>query len=890
MTEQEWLSNNPDFGVSIWNKKYRYKDENFEDFLHRISGNNQNIEKYIREKKFLFGGRILANRGLEKLGKKVTLSNCYVITPPEDSIESIYECASKLARTYSYGGGCGIDITKLAPKGAKVNNTAESTSGSVSFMDLYSLTTHLIGQNGRRGALMISLDCDHPDIEDFINIKKDLTRVLDANTSIRFSDDFMNAVIEDKDFTLSFERPETGEKIEKTVRPREIFKMLADNNWEMGEPGCLFWDRISNYNLMSNTKDFSYAGTNPCVTGDTIINTADGEFPIRELVGKTPYIYCMDDDGIITIRQATKIWKTRENADLVEVRTGKGNLRCTPDHRIYTKNRGWVEAKDLKRGDKVVGLNRTMKDEKHLAVGANWNVIEVITLDEKEDVYDMTVPEVHNFVANRIVIHNCAEEPLPAGGSCLLGSINLSAFVRHPCEKNAYFDTNDFADCVEQAVIALNEVLDEGLPLHPLKEQRDSVEDWRQIGLGIMGLGDMLIELGIEFGTNKAISICDQIGKAMGYSAIMASARLAKEYGAFRKCNIDDIISTQFFKNHITSQEDIDYCKQYGLRNSQLLTIAPTGTLSTMLDISGGIEPLFATHYTRMTKSLYGKDVSKEIYPTVLRTYFDTEGKLPSYCITATELEYEKRLKMQSIWQKHIDASISSTVNVPEDMTKEEIFDLYVKAWQYGLKGVTVFRQNCQRQAILTVDNEKEKKETKAHDLARGDIIAVDSNVIGLKRKLQTGCGTLHVQAYFDPTTGLLLETYFSKGSTGGCEKTLVGLSRMISLASRAGVAIEDIVDQLNSTGVCPSYAVRQATHHDTSIGACCPMAIGRALLDMFNEVQGWIWDDDEKTLSTKIDTQTVKKTTKKCPQCGSEMTHEGGCDICKNCGWSHCD
>lgn len=274
-----------------------------------------------------------------------------------------------------------------------------------------------------------------------------------------------------------------------------------------------------------------------------------------------------------------------------------------------------------------------------------------------------------------------------------------------------------------------------------------------------------------------------------------------------------------------------------------------------MLDISGGIEPLFATHYTRMTKSLYGKDVSKEIYPTVLRTYFDTEGKLPPYCITATELDYEKRLKMQSIWQKHIDASISSTVNVPEDMTKEEIFDLYVKAWQYGLKGVTVFRQNCQRQAILTVGNDKGSKENKAHDLARGDIIAVDSNVIGLKRKLQTGCGTLHVQAYFDPTTGLLLETYFSKGSTGGCEKTLVGLSRMISLASRAGVAIEDIVDQLNSTGVCPSYAVRQATHHDTSTGACCPMAIGRALLDMFNEVQGWIWDDDEKTLSTKIET-----------------------------------
>ena len=152
MTEQEWLGNNQ-LSLDIWSKKYRYKDESFEQWLDRVSGNNSEIKRLIREKKFLFGGRILANRGLNKLGKKITLSNCYVIPAPEDNIESIFNTASKLARTYSYGGGCGIDVSKLRPKGTKVNNAASSTSGTTSFMDVFSYVTGLIGQEGRRGRL-----------------------------------------------------------------------------------------------------------------------------------------------------------------------------------------------------------------------------------------------------------------------------------------------------------------------------------------------------------------------------------------------------------------------------------------------------------------------------------------------------------------------------------------------------------------------------------------------------------------------------------------------------------------------------------------------------------------------------------------------------------------
>lgn len=150
MTVQEWLGEDNKLGIDIWEKKYRYNNESFDEWLDRVSGGDNDVKQLIIEKKFLFGGRILSNRGLEKDGQKATLSNCYVMSPPEDSIESIFDCAKKLARTYSYGGGCGIDISKLAPRGAKVNNTAKETSGSVSFMDLYSLVTELIGQNGRR--------------------------------------------------------------------------------------------------------------------------------------------------------------------------------------------------------------------------------------------------------------------------------------------------------------------------------------------------------------------------------------------------------------------------------------------------------------------------------------------------------------------------------------------------------------------------------------------------------------------------------------------------------------------------------------------------------------------------------------------------------------------
>lgn len=284
MTAEEWLNNNQ-LSCTIFEKKYRNGEETLDEFFDRVSGKYEPVKTLIKERKFIFGGRILANRGIT--GRNVTYSNCYVISPPEDNIESIFECATKLARTYSYGGGCGIDLSELRPNGSIVHNAAKVSDGPVSFMDLFSQVTQTICQGGRRGALMISLDINHPDIEEFIDCKTNLERVKYANISVRVSDEFMKAVENDEDYILRWpcdtcERWKHPERYDynvlvkqeellipgctayfKKVRARDIFNKLVKNNWDYAEPGILYWDRISNYNLLDNT-DFRYAGTNPC--------------------------------------------------------------------------------------------------------------------------------------------------------------------------------------------------------------------------------------------------------------------------------------------------------------------------------------------------------------------------------------------------------------------------------------------------------------------------------------------------------------------------------------------------------------------------------------------------------------------------------------------------
>lgn len=262
MTVEQWLGPDNKIGIDIWKRKYQHNGESFEEWLDRVSGGIDAYKEAIRSKKFIPGGRILSGRGVDDC--KMSLSNCYVVEPPKDNLESIYDSRKKLARTYSYGGGCGIDISKLAPRGAKVGNAARESSGAVSFMAGYSQVTEEIGQQGRRGALMISLDCHHPDFPEFIDIKAKPDSVTKANISTRITNDFMQSAVEHKEWVMEFSRPETNETITKTAMADKLFDRLCENNWNWAEPGILFWDRIESWNLLSNNPKFKYAGTNPC--------------------------------------------------------------------------------------------------------------------------------------------------------------------------------------------------------------------------------------------------------------------------------------------------------------------------------------------------------------------------------------------------------------------------------------------------------------------------------------------------------------------------------------------------------------------------------------------------------------------------------------------------
>lgn len=568
LREQGW--DMTDLQRDIYEKKYRYDTESFEDFLDRVSGGNSPVKKAIKDKKFMPAGRILAGRGLDEVGRKITLSNCYVMPKVEDNIESIFDTAKYLARTYSYGGGCGLTLSKLRPKGARVNNAAATTTGAVSFMDLYSLVTGLIGMRGRRGALMLNLDCDHPDIEEFINVKNDLEKVNYANISVNIDDKFMEAVENDEEYELRFDVEATGEKIREKVRAKDLFRTLAKNNWNMAEPGLLYKNKIDSWHLMSEDDEFEFAGVNPC-----------------------------------------------------------------------------------------------------------------------------------------------AEETLPAFGSCNLASINLSEFVKDPFTKYARFEFEKFEEMVKNGVIYLNEILDENMKLHPLPQQREMSEKLRQIGLGIMGAADAFIKLGVRYGSDESLSLIHKIGKTLINEALRQSALMAKEDGTFPAYRGEKVLESPFLKEN-ADEDVLELIKEHGLRNSQLLTIPPTGSISTLIGCSNGLEPIFQVSYTRKSESLHHEDTYYKVFTPIAKEYMDMhnltkEEELPDFFVTTSNLDYKERIHVQSVWQEYIDASISSTVNVPNEFTVEEVEDLYMYAWKEGIKGITIYRDGCARSGILITDKEESK-------------------------------------------------------------------------------------------------------------------------------------------------------------------------------------
>ena len=698
----KWLNEN-DLSYNIWEKKYRYNNESFDEWVYRVAKGDEKIAELIYQKKFIFGGRTLANRGTGK----GSFSNCYSIGYVPDSLDGIMQAASDIAMTFKSQGGQGLSLSKIRPKGSLINNTFES-DGIVPFMEIFNTVTASVSQGGhRRGALMMSLDINHPEAETFMTIKSDHNKINNANLSMEINDEFMQKVIDGDNATVD-----------------RLFDVLTIQACKHAEPGVLFTNRLRNYNLMEYVDSYQIETTNPC-----------------------------------------------------------------------------------------------------------------------------------------------GEQPLPKHGSCNLSSINISEYVLNPFDENAHIDFISLEkDCYHIAK-AMDDVLEENLPNHALDKQRQTAQEYRNIGVGIMGLHDAMIKMGLVYGSVESIGFCKDIMSKLFTFMLAASVKLAEERGAFKYYS-NSIWDSSIVKHTKAcfSEYNWDSILNKPLRNCSLLSIAPTGSIGTMWNVSTGVEPWFALHYTRNTKSLDGKDSSYDVWAPVAKQAKDVNWHLETL-VTSNDIPWGKHIDVQAACQEFCDTSISKTINMKKGTTDTEVANAYIYAWRKGLKGCTVYVDGS-RDPILTTDNTKQEETKQCLDciepISRDDF---GQALTGTTYKHRTACGTLYITINKDEQ-GNIVEIFTNSSKNGTCKANLNGETRMASLALRAGVKVEEVIDQLKGIH-CQSCAFARAKGNPID-GTSCPDIIAKCIKAAYTP------------------TEIVEDTTEKCPECGQSVRHEGGCKVC-SCGYSKC-
>ena len=730
MCNEEVLWAKDEVAYNVFRAKYAKDDmESPAMFCQRVASIcddsiRDRVECLLANGAFFFGGRTMYLAG-RKQEINAAGSNCYVVPIEDDTIEAIYEANKHMARIFSKGGGVGTDISILRPRNAKVNNAAKSSTGAVSFLDLFNETGNVISQHGRRGATMVSIDCSHPDIEELLDTKMKGDRLQSMNVSIKFTDEFMTAVDCDKPYTLKFDVKSTGEHIEKTIKAREFFKKFCECQWNWGDPGALFIDEFNDYNMLSGYDNFHILTTNPC-----------------------------------------------------------------------------------------------------------------------------------------------AELPLGAWGSCNLGSINLAKFVNMRTGK---FCWDSFIDTVHVAVRALNDALDYSYDKQPYEENRKYIRDWRPIGLGVFGYADMLVELGLKYGSEEALEFTRKLFHCLTNEAVKASALLCQDYfNTFGEYDYDKTADSKFFQS---LDDDTKECvKEYGLLNGQLISIAPTGSISLLAGrYTGGCEPIYKLYYERTTHKLeeQGKTFrvfSHSIEDLLVRNELpmDTSAedikKMFPYVIESHDVEPIRRILTQATMQKYVDNSISSTVNLPESATPDDIFAIYDAAWQTGCKGITVFRDNCARGNILGL-SKKEEKPTILHDSLkperRGDI----GTLVGKTYTQVMGDGTkLYITVNWKDDK--LFEIFVNSERH---KDEVDGITRLISLSMRCGVSIDAIIKQLFKLNA-------------DSVG----FAVGMTLNDAYTL-------DSHEPIIQEVEVEDRPRDME-CPECHSKNVKlSGHCWQCDSCGASGC-
>lgn len=542
-------------------------------------------------------------------------------------------------------------------------------------------------------------------------------------------------------------------------------------------------------------------------------------------------------------------------------------------------------------------------------------VVSVSTTNTYEKVYDFTEPLTHWGVVEGFILHNCGEQPLPKDGACNLGSLNLSEFVKEQYTDKSYFDYEDFKKAIKIAVKGLDEVLDYGLPYHALESQREMAKNYRNLGLGVMGLGSAMLKLGIKYGSQESIKFVDELCNFLFRESVIASSDLANELGSFPKYS-EKVWISDIIKYHFT-EEEIEILKSQGLRNCSLLSVAPSGSIGTMLNVTTGVEPVFRISYKRKTESLHkDKEVYYDVFIREAQEYMDMYGveELPSHFIGSDMINYKDRVRLQGVMQKHIDTAISSTVNLPNEATVDDIMDLYILAWKEGLKGVTIYRDGCKRGGILTTDNEP-KEETTA-ELQRGEWKPLAEDTVYIKKPLKIGCGKLKLFIGYSPSENCIQDLYIKKAGNGGCVHNIEAVAVGLSAVYRLGGSTKNIEKAFSGLGGCNSFLQGKLIGKELSKGSSCATAILNILKDFEKElnlkpiissnldelskaedrlVEGIKKQNqemkDEMEQYKRINGETAfAKKYMVCPLCNDEIHFEGGCLSCPSCGWSKCE
>jgi len=515
--------------------------------------------------RFLPGGRILAGAGA---GRRVTLFNCFVMGTVEDTLDGIFDALKEGALTMQQGGGVGYDFSTLRPGGSPARSHGVVASGPVSFMRIWdSMCATLLSTGNRRGAMMATLRCDHPDIEDFIDAKRDPRELRNFNLSVLVTDEFMRAVDEDASWALLFPAPEAaagdaalvqrtwpghaGEvacRVYRRIRARDLWERILRSSYDCAEPGVLFIDRINGENNLWYRERIS--ATNPC-----------------------------------------------------------------------------------------------------------------------------------------------GEIPLPPYGACDLGSLNLAQFVRRPFTPAADLDLESLEDAVAVAVRLLDDVID--ISGYPLQEQAVQARGSRRIGLGITGLADALILLGLHYDSEAARGLAADVLRRMRDRAYRTSIGLAREKGPFAFFEAEQYLEGAFVRR--LPQPLRAEIATHGIRNSHLLAIAPAGSISLLANnVSNGLEPVYGFEYRRKLRSPAGGYEEYTISDYAWRHFRkrQPDAPLPECFVDALSLQPQAHLRMQAALQPYVDNAISKTINIPADFDFASYGAIYRDAFRLGLKGCTTFRPN----------------------------------------------------------------------------------------------------------------------------------------------------------------------------------------------------